>query len=50
VTGDLKDMRLQTETLSKALLAKSPKEQQEDGERTVKAIDEDFEDALKHFT
>lgn len=49
VTGDLKDMRLQTETLSKALLAKSPKEQQEDGERTVKAIDGDFEDALKHF-
>lgn len=50
VTGDLKDMQSQTETLSNALLAKSPKEQQQEGERAVQTINADFEDALKFFS
>jgi hypothetical protein len=50
VTGDMQDLRLQTATLGKALLAKSPKEQQEEGQQVLKKVDANFEDALKHFS
>jgi hypothetical protein len=49
VTGDMQDLRAQTATLSKALLEKSPKEQQEEGAQVVKTIDADFEEALRYF-
>ncbi|KAI5366347.1 Putative Cell wall mannoprotein [Septoria linicola] len=50
VTGDMKDLRVQTETLGKALVAKAPASEQEEGRRVLKVIDADFEDAIKHFS
>ncbi|PPJ60732.1 hypothetical protein CBER1_02359 [Cercospora berteroae] len=49
VMGDMKDLRVQTETLGKALVAKAPASEQAAGQKTLKVVDEDFEEAIKHF-
>ncbi|KJX93623.1 hydrophobic surface binding protein [Zymoseptoria brevis] len=49
VTGDMQDLRSQTGTLGKALLAKSPKEEHAEGEAALKKVDANFEEALRYF-
>ncbi|KAF2217788.1 hypothetical protein CERZMDRAFT_80464 [Cercospora zeae-maydis SCOH1-5] len=49
VTGDMKDLRAQTDMLGKALVAKAPASEREAGQKVLKIVDDDFEDALKHF-
>ncbi|SMQ47109.1 unnamed protein product [Zymoseptoria tritici ST99CH_3D7] len=49
VTGDMGDLRAQTGTLGKALLAKSPEEERGEGEAALKKVDANFEEALRYF-
>lgn len=49
VKGDMDDLRKQTNDLGKALLAKAPESKRPEGEKAMKVVDGDFEEAVKAF-
>lgn len=49
VKGDMDDLRKQTNDLGKALLAKAPEGKRPEGEKAMKVVDGDFEEAVKAF-